>query len=203
MGPCRARGAHLQAARGGTVIFKDDFSDPKSGWDIGSNAREAVGYHGGAYFIKVKRRHWSFVASNPSAPAPKDVALEVTAQNVTRRSDTLFGIFCRAHGSGTRVLGYGLAIYDDGTYGITRGDRSHTVLLIKGASPKISRGSAIYMIAAVCTGPLLSLFVDGKKIVSVKDSTYKGGSFGLEAGTDSSVHGVREVRFTNLIVRKP
>jgi len=121
------------------VIFKEDFADPKSGWDAGSDASSAVGYRSGAYFIKIKKPHHSYAAVAPSRLAPKNVAIEVTAQNVTNRSDTFFGPLCRTHGKGTHLTGYGFGIYNDGTFGIVRVDPSRRVTLAESNSPIIPR----------------------------------------------------------------
>jgi len=180
------------AVTAGRIIFQDDFSNPKSGWNTSSDAQSSVGYQGGAYFIKIKKPGLTDSYAN-LAPAPRDVLVEVVARNVTGRSDTAFGVACRNSKTG----GYQFGIYDDGTYTLRRSKGLRSVPMKEGGSALIPVRAALYRIGASCVGDRLSLFVNGKKIASVKDDTYASGWYGLWAAAS----GPREIRFTKFVVR--
>ena len=145
--------------------------------------------------------HYAWESVADFAPAPRDGLVEVTARNVTGRDDTAFGVVCRVSAN----HGYQLVIFNNGEYGILRegGEGTVGVVLADARSSLIPVGAAAYRIGASCVGDQLSLFVNCKKIASIKDKTFVSGSYGLAADTISGVHGPREVRFTKFVVRAP
>jgi hypothetical protein len=191
----------------GTVIFKDDFHHPRSGWPRHSQGNFVVGYKTGAYFIRLTRTGSQEAVAAPS-PAAGNVLINVLAIiAVTGRSDTRFGLVCRVQTAPNRfgVVGYEFLVYSDGTFGIGRTGKNTATWLAGGASSRsslIPPGSDKYQIGASCSGDVLTLFVDGVKIASAKDNTYATGQYGLIAGLDSNGSAPAEVRFTDFVVRR-
>jgi hypothetical protein len=78
----------------GKVLLADDFSDPKSGWDVRKTENGASGYQDGQYFIRVdtpKFQLWS----TPSESFKGDVRVEVTAGLAQGPAENEMGVICR------------------------------------------------------------------------------------------------------------
>src|SRR5512140_621827 len=80
--------------KSGTVLFKDDFSSPTSGWDHTQYEQGVSDYYGGAYRILVNALdlniwsvpHRSYV----------DVRIEVDAGKLNGPDENRLGVICRS-----------------------------------------------------------------------------------------------------------
>ena len=89
------------------VVFRDDFSTRRGGWDDAGNQRNGGRYANGAYRLATTwaSDHWSDhgFPSNVSAvypTAPQNVRVDVIARRLSGGdSDAAYGIACRANGS--------------------------------------------------------------------------------------------------------
>ena len=99
---------------GDNVLFADDFSDPKSGWEVRETANGATGYRDGRYFIRVdapKFQLWS----SPGQPFEGDVIVEASAGLASGPEENEMGVFCRYQDRQNFVYG---SIGTDGYYAI-------------------------------------------------------------------------------------
>ena len=168
---------------GGTVLFSDDFSNPKSGWDVRETASGATGYRDGRYFIRVDVPQFQ-LWSSPDQPFTGDVIVEASASPVHGPEKNEMGVFCRYQDRQNFVFG---SVGADGYYAIVEiKNNKETILTGNGKfllSDAIPHGSETYIIRLACEGGRYTLFVNGKKIDSASSSAFSGGDAGLLAGT--------------------
>jgi hypothetical protein len=183
----------------GEVLFKDDFSNPSSGWNQISTESGETDYADGTYRIYVNQPNMD-IWSQPNLDLT-DVRIEVDTFKVGGERDNRFGIICRAY---EIEQFYTFIISSDGYFGIGKIRGNDYQLIGMDAllrSDVIEKGSAINHIRADCIGNVLSLYVNGTKLAQVEDSDLTSGDVGLIAGTYNNVG--TDIRFDNFIVYKP
>jgi hypothetical protein len=184
----------------GALLFRDDFSDPNSGWDRVTSQDAETNYSAGAYRIWVNEPYTDLWA-NPDLKFG-DVSLQVEASKLDGPDDNLYGLICRSDQSGEHY--YYFVISSDGYYGIGKvsGDNQNLLgsdkLLPHDA---IQQGGQMNLLQVACVGDRLTFSVNGQKLAEARDGEYLNGDIGLTAGSfDES--GV-DIRFDNLLARKP
>jgi hypothetical protein len=188
-------------------IFKDDFSDTSSGWDVnegtGSNPW-TTGYALGGYRIYNPPPGGSLIGLNQDAgSAIGDAIIEVDATPITGdvpEDESLgWGIICRALDYDNN---YYLAIYVGGQPAIYRQQNGEWTELATGTPSDAFRGgNATNHLRADCVGSNLTLYVNGQKVIEAQDSEFKTGQVGLiTESTDK--HGA-EILFDNFSVSSP
>ncbi len=185
----------------GQALFTDDFSDPKSGWDVRTTDNGASGYQDGRYFLRVdtpKYQLWS----TPGQLFKGDVAVEVTAVVGHGPQDNEMGVICRYQDRQNFMYG---SIGADGYYAIgeIKADKD-TILTGAGKfqqSDAIPVGGESYDIRFTCEGDRYTLYVNGEKIDSASSSAFTRGDAGLLAGTFDQ--GGLEVLFDDFSVSTP
>lgn len=179
------------------VILRDDFSDDRSGWATGTNTESSVEYHNGKLVIQLFTDNY-FVWTLAEPEDLKGLHIEVTAENISGEESTAFGIVCNAP---TQDNYYYLAITGAGHYAIAKAAKGEDdKVLVEGNAVSIQRHAQAYRIGADCGAGQLTLYVDGEKIETVRDSTFAGGSLGLFVYTSEASSA--EVRFDDLVVTK-
>jgi hypothetical protein len=186
---------------GDQVLFADDFSDPKSGWDVRTTVNGGTGYRDGRYFIRVdtpKFQLWS----SPGRSFEGDVIVEAIAGLARGPEENEMGVFCRYQDRQNFVYG---SIGTDGYYAIVeiKGNES-TILTGAGKFQKseaIPIGSEAYFIQLACVGDQYTLLVNGEEIDSARSDAFTGGDVGLLAGTFDA--GGVEVLFDDFRVTAP
>jgi hypothetical protein len=184
------------------VLFQDDFSNPKSGWEVGEYDTGKVGYGEGYYYVV------SFGGGNTMWGVANrsftDVAIEVDATQVSgpANNNTDYGVICRTADPESGV-GYYLLISGDGYYAIAKGtDNGYKWLVDFTESNAIRKGNnATNHIRAVCSGSKLSLTVNGTLLAEAEDSEFTSGDIALTATSYES--STAEVHFDNLVVTAP
>jgi len=184
------------------VLFQDDFSDPKSGWEVGKYDAGEVGYGKGYYYVvSYGDAHTMWGVANRSFT---DVVIEVDATQVSgpANDNTDYGVICRTADPESGV-GYYLLISGDGYYAIAKGtDAGYEWLVDFTESSAIRQGNnATNHIRAVCNGSKLSLTVNGVLLAEAEDSEFTSGDIALTATSYES--DPTEVRFDNLVVTAP
>lgn len=182
------------------VLFQDDFSDPKSGWEVGEYDTGKVGYGNGYYYVVSygdSETMWG-VANRFFS----DVVIEVDATQVSGPVNNDYGVICRSADPGNGV-GYYMLISGDGYYAIVKGtDAGFEWLVDFTESSAIRQGkNATNHIRAVCSGSKLSLTVNGVLLAEAKDSEFTGGYIALTATSYEDTP--TEVHFDNLVVTAP
>lgn len=184
---------------GGRTLFRDDFSDPSSGWNRVTAPKGETDYADGMYRILVDDINID-IWSNPGLDL-SDARIEVDAFKVDGSRNNRFGIICRAE---SRTQFYTLIISSDGYYGIGYVDGERFSLLgMDSLQPTdaIHPGSALNHLRADCIGQTLTLYVNGVKLAEVEDDRFATGDVGLIAGsyTDAGV----DIRFDDFVVSQP
>jgi hypothetical protein len=185
--------------KGPDVLLRDSFN--KQQWGTGSDENSSVQYIGDALnFLVVK--DFYYVWSTPDAEIYDNVHIEVTAQNNSTDPLGTFGIICNLQVTDTS---YYFAINGSGTYAISRSMiASDDVVLTNDGdwtkSDLITENASSYRIGADCASDgTLTLYVDGKEIDSVNDTTYTSGNVGLFAWSDEQVSGT-DVTFDDFLM---
>ena len=122
---------------GDKVLFADDFSDPKSGWDVRETANGASGYQDGRYFIRVEKPKFQ-LWSSPGQSFEGDVIVEVTAGLASGPQENEMGVICRYQDRQNFVYG---SIGTDGYYAIVEIKNDKTTVLTGGG--KFQKSDAI------------------------------------------------------------
>jgi hypothetical protein len=185
-------------APSGTVLFKDDFSSPASGWDHYESAEGTMDYDGGAYRILVNALQVNFW-STPHKDFD-DVRMEVDAGKINGPDENRIGLICRYTGNQY----YLFVISSDGYYGIGIFTNGQITLIGQSemqSSDKIKTGAVVNHLRADCNGGTLTLYVNGFQLAQVNDLNLNHGDVGLLAGTFT--HPGVDVISDNFVVMKP
>ncbi len=182
------------------ILYRDDFSDPNSGWDIGSNSDASVGYDNGEYAIQIKAdSYWMW--SNP-VQSFGDVAVAVDATLSSGADDSDIGVICRYQNDNQNFMF--AVITADGRYGIYEFKDGQEKLLTGNdlqSSSAIKTGQTLNHIEFICKGDEYRLIVNAEPVDSVTNSAFSSGNVGVIVGTGQT--GNNEVRFDNFLVTAP
>ncbi len=173
------------AVQPGNILYKDDFSDPSSGWETWNEpSGSMVAYQNGGLRIYIAEKEYDFW-SRPGKRV-SDVRLEVDAIKLGGPDDNDFGLICRYQ---DRDNFYAFLASSDGYAGILKVKEGKYVI-ISGAqmafSESVHQGAAQNHLRADCSGANLSLYVNEQKILAVQDQDFKSGEIGLIAGTGAT-----------------
>ncbi len=198
--PTAAPAAPAAAAPNLQVLFQDDFSNPKSGWDTMKEKDATIAYEDGRYHIWLNYPHTTIWA-NPNLHFG-DVRVEVDAVKVGGPDNNQFGVICRYQDADNF---YFLIVSSDGYYGIGKNANGKQTLLTNGGdmafSAAVPKGHAAVHLRADCVGDNLALFVNGQPLATVKDDAFSDGDVGLIVGTFEEPGA--DLLFDNFAVYKP
>jgi len=197
---CLISSPEIQGIEPGSVLFKDEFDNPRSGWDRRNEEWFITDYENGIYRIKVGKNNLD-VWSNPGLTF-SDVIIEVDATKAGGHDDNNFGVICRYDENGQRF--YFFVITSDGFYAIGKVVEDQQILLgaeVMQPSEAIRQGYAINRIRAECVSDQLLLFVNDQKVAEFTDGDFDRGDVGLIAG--SFGHSGIDIYFDNFVVKKP
>lgn len=200
---CSACGQVLPATAVATpadhLLFRDDFSNPASGWAPGASSSGVAGYADGVYRLAVDQAN-SDAWVTPGLSL-NDTHAEVDALRIGGDRNNRFGLLCRVNWPAGFYL---FLISSDGYYGIGKFSGGQYRLLGSESmlpSDKIPRGTEYLRIRADCVQDRLTLYVNGEKIAEARDSEFQSGDLGLIAGAyDPSG---ANILFDNFSVMKP
>jgi serine/threonine protein kinase len=182
------------------ILLQDDFSSED--WGTLNEADNIVKYDGEALRMQIFKKNW-FVWSTPNGKTYQNVHMEITATNNDGESTTAFGIMC--YQQETTSDYYYLAMTPAGEYAIAlAADGASDVFLTNdnqwAASDLINKNRTFYRVAADCGNGTLTLYVDGKQIASVSDSTYTSGGVGAFAWSGEDVS-TADVTFDDFVIK--
>ncbi len=188
------------AVQPGSILFKDDFTDPQSGWETWTEpSGSMVTYTNGGlrFFINEKQfDYWSRPGVRLS-----DARLEVDAIKLGGPNDNDYGLICRYQ---DRDNFYAFLISSDGYAGILK-VKDGKYKLLSGPdmtySDAIRQGEALNHLRGDCVGNKLSLNVNGKDLLAVDDADFKAGEIGLLGGTGETAGA--DLFFDNFWAYKP
>lgn len=173
-----------------TGPFRDDFSDPGSGWPTENGSDWGFGYYEGGYRMYNNIGYAEVCASRTRSNT--DIVIEVDVTKLSGANNAYFGVTCRKTGPNY----YSLTINGNGEYNILKTTGGIPELLTSGENGAIRKGNQTNKLVASCIGNVLTLTVNGVEVVSHTDVGPLFGTFiGLVLGTTSEP-GV-EVKFDN------
>jgi hypothetical protein len=183
---------------GPEILFSDDFSSDRSGWDRDSAAQGFTEYVNGAYHIKVETDSyfwWGTPYQNFG-----DVIVEVDAALVAGEDDNMYGVICKHEDNDNW---YALVISGDGYAAIRKrylGGELEYITDFEPA-PMVNTGRASNKLRGECVGDRLALYVNGELAIESFDADISAGDVGLIAGTFEQP--LTEVSFDNFLVIEP
>jgi len=156
---------------GGNVLLTDDFSS--EGWGTGTDVERSIEYVNGTLQMTIFKNN-SFWFSAPNDQDYENIHMEVTVINNSTDPTTAFGLMCYLQATDT---GYYFAITPAGQYAIaittpSQSDRFLTNEDEWASTTLIADNAPSYRVGADCGNGTLTLYVDGRQIDSVSDSTY-------------------------------
>ena len=190
--------ASPQKSPSGTILFKDDFSSPISGWDHTKYTQGIMDYFEGAYRMQVNAPDLNLWSTAHKDFA--DVRIEVDAGKFGGPDENRIGLICRSAGSNY----YFFIISSDGYYGLGLFDQGQAKLLSQNqmqTSKSIHTGMAVNHLRMDCQGNRLTGFVNGFQLAQAHDSTLLHGDAGLLAGTFKTSGA--DILFDNFVVFAP
>lgn len=164
-----------------SVILKDDFTS--GDWGTGTDKDSSVEYDNGTLRAIVYKLNY-FTWSTPDQTSYENVRMEATVLNNGTDPTTAFGFICDKDPNKHDF--YYLAATATGEYAIAKAvDGQNDLFLTNndkwGRSDLIAHEASSWRIAAECGNGRLALYVDGKEIASVTDSSYTKGQVALFA----------------------
>jgi len=180
------------------ILLRDDFSDPKSGWQISTSEFGQVGYENGHYKVEsyVEDTYNWCVAGINADNVRIDVDIDVAA-TIDNGNDA-FGVDCRVQENGD---GYGFRISSDGYIGISKYVETDGIELQEWlASDAVYVDGRMNHMTAICQGNHLQLLVNDVNVAEVIDDTFTSGDIGFSALTFEP--GSITVLFDNIIVQE-
>jgi len=166
----------------GKILLEDDFSAGNSNWGTLTNSDTSIEYRDDALNMLVFTQNW-IVWSTPDDVDYENVHMEVTVIINDTDPNTAFGILCNQQAA-TDDSYYYFAMTPAGQYVIARAEVGQTDLFLTnndkwGTSASITKNASSYGVGADCGNGTLTLYVDGRQIASVSDSSYTNGGVGL------------------------
>ena len=162
-----------------TIIFSDDFSSMQ--WGTGTDADSSVEYANNALQMIVYTTNY-FVWSTPNDQDYENVHMEVTVLNNGTDSTTAFGFMCNMQSNDNDF--YYLAVTPAGEYAIAKAADGQSDLFLTNndqwaPSDQIVKNASSYHLGVDCGDGSFAIYMDGRRIASVSDSSYSRGGVGL------------------------
>jgi hypothetical protein len=175
-------------ADAGKLLFSDDFSSTKSGWEWSLEDDFLASYTNGSYVMTVvPADYWSYYL-NPKLDLT-DFAVEVEATKKSGPDDNVFGLAVRIAGPDDYSVPesyYAFLLSSDGYYDIEEYNNGEWITSpnwIK--SEAIKTGNQTNLIKVVAQGDKFSFYANGEKLGDFVDDTIARGSIGLYAGSQT------------------
>jgi hypothetical protein len=167
--------------------FRDDFSDPGSGWTTTDTGQLRIRYLDGALHFQVNAP--DSAAWAVAGKRAEDFILDVDAAQVEGPDNNHYGVIVRY---ADEENFYRLDISGDGYYSIQRyRDGAWQVLINWPESAAIRQGVTSNHLRVIAEGPKLTFVVNGTIVGSIEGADIAVGDVGLTAGTfpdESGVH---------------
>ena len=183
------------------VVVRDDFSNPKSGWDRTTANGNSMNYTDNGYLISIGSS-----GNGESAwikDGLKDVSVEVDEE--TQSGAGWYGVMCRVKDG---VGGYSFEIDTDGNYGIFKyifnANGNTSKELASGAMDSdLWNTAGLNHVRGDCVGKTMTLTVNGRVIDQGADSSFTNGGVGLIAIAFSDSATGLDALFKNFVVKSP
>ena len=187
--------------RGSAALpYADDFSNPNSGWPVGTFNKDLVEYRAGKYHIQIGQENYLRAAwLTDFALGAVSVEADATISGVP--DDGMLGVVCRVDTA--RNSYYGFMIGADKRYSLVKVVEGKTSTLSEYyLQPNTIRGPGeANHLRADCVGDTLTFIVNDQKLVENHDGDLPSGSFGMIASTGPSGKSAVDATFTQISAR--
>ena len=185
---------NLPTRESNPILFQDDFSNPKSGWDRTSQGGNSTDYADGKYRITLATPQQDIWA-NPYQYFDQDIIVAVDAWQNTSTVQASYGIIC---GYNDVNNFYALTIGSGGYVEIFRYQQGKRITLF-GAEDQAGIDPEHNHLEAMCTADQLSLWVNGNIVAEVEVTEFTYGDVGLIVSSFDEA-GI-EIDFDNFVVK--
>jgi len=175
------------------VLYQDDFSNPKSGWDRASQGGNSTDYADGKYRITLSTPQQDIWA-NPYQYFDQDIIVEVDVWQNPSTVQAAYGIIC---GYSDVNNYYALTVDSGGYVEIFRYQQAKRLTLYS-AENQPSIDSEHNHLEALCASSALQLRVNGSVVAEVEAQEFLYGDVGLIASSFDETP--LEILFDNFIV---
>jgi hypothetical protein len=177
-----------------TVLFQDDFSNPKSGWDRASRGGNSTYYADGQYRITLAAPQQDIWA-NPYQAFDQDINVEVDAWQNPSSVKAAFGVIC---GYSDVNNFYALTVGSGGYVEIFQYQQGKRFTLTSAEAAATVEPERNHLVAE-CTSSQLSLWVNGSLAAQVQPVEFTYGDVGLIASSFDETP--VEFYFDNFVVK--
>jgi len=204
----------LAAVTGRLPDVADDFSDPNSGWPIGSTSNgDKWGYAGGMYTLTVTNLYRNPTGdpcldiSPKTQPQFSDFVEEWDVQFVTGLTGSWHSIFRETASNLPEKIseqyfsGFSLAGNFFLDKNLNANGKLEQVNIADGlAIPSFLQGAGKNKVTIIAQGTKIAIYINGAPMVLATDPTWQAGRISLEFGACNNTNSPLEVRFDNLKV---
>ncbi|MCX6006779.1 MAG: hypothetical protein NTZ34_05905, partial [Chloroflexi bacterium] len=163
----------------GTLIFQDDFTDPKSGWFIyKADSTKGGAYEQGAYSVWAVGSN-TVIALNPKTRQQlKNFSAEVDLRETSSIRGAVMGIIYRLDNAGTY---YRFAITDNRSFYVGRKSALGIEEEVYPQTPSdiIKPADEYNRLKVVCIGENQDFYINGTKLATLTDNTSLKGELGI------------------------
>jgi len=185
---------NLPTQESNPILFQDDFSNPKSGWDRASQGGNSTDYTDGKYRITLSTPQQDIWA-NPYQYFDQDIIVEVDVWQNPSTVQAAYGIIC---GYNDVNNFYALTIGGGGYVEIFRYQQGKRLTLYS-AEDQAGIDPEYNHLEAMCAANQLSLWVNGNIVAEVEVTEFTYGDVGLIVSSFDEA-GI-EIDFDNLDVK--
>lgn len=179
--------------------FSDDFSNPTSGWDVGSSSNDRGenigkrGYVSGEYFIE-SMPNTGLGASYGTGLVYSDFVAEMDARFIFGVGQAMWGFNFRQPTFLTNRYEIKVGVEGGGMM-LTVVKPSQTVFLAQVAAPLRPEGQANHLFV-IAKGSTIAVYMNGEPVIFARDETHTRGGMSLFTGSNDPSVGAR-VHFDN------
>ncbi len=161
----------------GKSVFSDDFTDPESGWDTGTDADSTYAYTPDGYSMS-SHVPAHFLSYAPYDMPAQQVSLSVTAVEAPgAHPGAGFGVTCRRGPDSTSQLRYEFVVSNSGDWFVERNQGDPSIAaeptILREGPTQLTPGASALTVSGVCatladgTTTRLALFINGTKVVDM------------------------------------
>jgi hypothetical protein len=179
-------------------FFEDDFETGK-GWATVEESNFVMEYSIGSYRIYVKMFTGDAPVFSVRSANYDNIRVEVDVTKDIGPSDNFFGVMCRFKDARNY---YRFVVSRNGYYNIGKKLNGEFVDLGSGTLDNVfNQGEGYNRIRADCSGDTMALYLNGTKLLEVKDQSFDKGQVGLLVGTRNDEGA--DVYFDNFAISRP
>jgi Leucine-rich repeat (LRR) protein len=164
-------------------VYKDDFSNPASGWPAVSNDQYEVSYKNSEYHFTEKKGGLSFL-SNRSAGPFADFILEADVRLVSGPNQNAFGMIFRT--LDTQQDFYFFKVTANGYFVVGKRLNGIPQVILNKESEYLQKDYNTNHLTVICKGSKVVLYVNWNYLTTITDDSFAKGYIGVSIGPGTS-----------------